>query len=178
MKRHPTIVRGGVYYRVVAPDWVNPADTTYARNAGGRWNPPGEFGALYLNANVSVAAANARARHAGRAIKIFDLVPAARPELVAFAVPDIVVVDACTASGIAHLGFRPNFPHNVDWVACQTIAREAHAAGLEGVASHSAAEVTAYSFVGEELAVFEQINVGPPQSRVSFSEWYPDPIPG
>ncbi|MBV8709252.1 MAG: RES domain-containing protein, partial [Acidobacteriaceae bacterium] len=74
-----TVHRSGFYYRVVAPNWVNPADTSYSKRQGGRWNPPGEFGALYLNADVHVAAANARAQHAGRALKLFDLLPEARP---------------------------------------------------------------------------------------------------
>ncbi len=178
MSAKRTVERGERYFRVVAPDWVDPASTEYSKQRGGRWNPAGEFGALYLNATIEVAAANARAQHAGRAIKLFDLLPQARPEVVVFDVPMIKVLDACTAAGIAALGFAENFPFGVGWPSCQAIAREAHTAKLAGVASRSNAEATATRFSGEELAVFEEVSAGAPQTRLTFLEWYPDPIPG
>jgi RES domain-containing protein len=177
VNRH-TVRRGGPYYRVVAPAWVDPADTAYSKQRGGRWNPAGEFGALYLNATIEVAAANVRAQHAGRAIKIFDLLPKARPQLVTFEVTPVDVVDACTPVGIAALGFAESFPYGVSWPRCQAIARVAHAEALAGVASRSNAEATATTTVGEELTLFEEVIVGAPRSRRRFSEWYPDPIPG
>jgi len=170
--------RSGPYYRVVAPKWVDPADTSYSKQRGGRWNPAGEFGALYLNATIQVAAANARAQHAGRAIKLFDLLPEARPELVTFEVPIVDVLDACTPKGIAALGFAENFPHGVPWPPCQAIAREVRANALSGVASRSAAESTEATSVGEELALFDKVVAGPPRARRRFDKWYPDPIPG
>lgn len=173
-----TILRGGLYYRVVAPAWIDPADTSHSKRHGGRWNPPGEFGALYLNATIQVAAANVRMRHAGRAIKLFDLLPEARPELVTFDIPKTSVLDACTSRGIARLGLAENFPYGVPWPPCQTIARTAHAAGIVGVAARSAAEATPTRFVGEELALFDPVSPAPPPSRRRFANWYPDPIPG
>jgi RES domain-containing protein len=173
-----TVLRGGVYYRVVAPGWTDPANTAYSKQHGGRWNPQGEFGALYLNATVNVAAANARAQHSGRAIKLFDLLPEARPELVIFDVPMSDVLDVCTPEGLRALGFADNFPYSAPWPPCQAIAREAHAAGIAGVAARSNAEVMPSTFVGEELALFEEVSVGPPKARQRFDKWYPDPIPG
>ncbi len=170
--------RGGSYYRVVAPKWVDPADTAYSKQRGGRWNPAGEFGALYLNATIKVAAANARAQHSGRAIKLFDLLPAARPELVTFEVPMVDVLDACTPAGVADLGFAENFPYRVTWPPCQAIGREAHANALAGVAARSNAEATETASVGEELALFEEVVVSPSKARRRFDKWYPDPIPG
>jgi hypothetical protein len=105
-----------------------------------------------------VAAANARSQHAGRAIKVFDLLPEARPELVTFEVPMVEVVDACTPDGIAALGFSESFPYGVTWPPCQAIAREAHAAALACVAARSDAEATATACVGEELALFEGLS--------------------
>ena len=140
--------------------------------------PFGEFGALYLNATIQVAAANARAQHAGRAIKLFDLLPEARPELVTFEVPLVDVLDACTPEGIAALGFAENFLYGVAGPACQMIGGEAHANALAGVAARSNAEATETASVGEELALFEEIVVGPSRARRRFDEWYPDPIPG
>lgn len=173
-----TVRKGGDYYRVIAPNWTSPADTSYSKQRGGRWNPAGEFGALYLNATVAVAAANARAQHAGRAIKLFDLSPDARPELVTFKVPAADVVDACTPDGVAALRFKKNFPYGVGWPACQAIARLAHADALAGIAARSNAEATETECAGEELALFEGVAVGAPRRRRRFGEWYPDPIPG
>ena len=170
--------RGGAYYRVVAPEWVDPEDTAYSKQRGRRWNPAGEFGALYLNATIHVAAANARAQHAGRAIKLFDLLPEARPELVTFEVPMVDVLDACTAEGVAALGFADDFPWAVSWPACQAVGREARAGALAGVAARSNAEATRTAWVGEELALFEEVVVDPPTARRRFDEWYPAPIPG
>ena len=123
-----------------------------------------------------MTAANARAQHVGRAIKLFDLLPEVRPELVTFEVPMIYVVDACAPDGIAALGFAENFPYGVSWPRCQQIGREAHA--LAGMAARSNAEVAANASVGEELALFEEVVVGAPRARRRFDEWYPDPIPG
>jgi RES domain-containing protein len=175
---HRTLLRGGPYHRVVAPEWIDPADTAYSKQSGGRWNPVGEFGALYLNATIQVAAANVRAQHFGRAIKLFDLLQEARPELVTFNVPGVNVLDACTPDGLSMLGFADNFPWGVAWPRCQAIAREAHAAGLAGVAARSNAEVTTAASIGEEFALFEEVIVGKPKARRKFHEWYPDPIPG
>lgn len=178
MRNWQAIRRWGPYYRVVAPDWIDPANTAFSKQRGGRWNPAEEFGALCLNANARVAAANARAQHAGRAIKLFDLLPEAQPELVTFNVPMVDVVDACTPAGIAALGFAENFPYGVNWAPCQAIARKAHAAALSGIAARSNAEATATTCVGEELALFEEVVLGAPAARRRFHEWYPDPIPG
>ena len=178
MNVRPVVCRGGPYYRVVAPEWIDPADTGYSKQRGGRWNPAGEFGALYLNATIPVAAANARAQHSGRAIKLFDLLPEARPELVTFEVLMVNVVDACSPGGVASLGFAENFPYGFAWPRCQEIGREAHANALAGVAARSNAEATETASVGEELALFEEVVVGPSRARRRFDEWYPDPIPG
>lgn len=178
MTARRTVRRSGEYYRVVAPAWTDPTNTRFSKQYGGRWNPPGEFGALYLNAAVKVAAANARAQHSGRAIKLFDLLPAARPELVTIHVQIAECLDACTSEGIKQLGFVDNFPYGGRWDQCQTVAREAYASRLAGIAVRSAAEVTATSFVGEELALFDghlHISI---KERRRFEEWYPDPIPG
>lgn len=178
MSALPTALRGGIYYRVVAPHWRDPADPSFARRMGGRWNPAVEFGALYLNATLQVAAANARAQHAGRAIKLFDLLPEARPELVSFHIPESEVLDAATPMGLTKLGLAAHFPYGVLWPPCQALAREAHSAGLSGVASRSNAEATVTASVGEELALFEHVSPGSVQDRRAFEEWYPDPIPG
>jgi len=173
-----TVARHGPYYRVVDPTYVNPLDTSYSRTFGGRWNPPIEFGALYLCATMSVAAANARYRFVGRAIKLFDLLPAAQPELVTVEVPRLVVVDVVSADGIAAIGLPPNYPYGVPWPPCQAIARAAYLDAVAGVAARSNAEAGITLWVGEELAVFDNVSGLSQLSREAFARWYPDPIPG
>jgi len=81
------------------------------------------------------------------------------------------VLDACTP-------LAENFPYGVTWLPCQAIGREAHANELAGVASRSNAEATETSWVGEELALFQEIVVGTSRARRRFNKWYPDPFPG
>jgi RES domain-containing protein len=171
----PTVEREGDYCRVCKPDWLDCGDTSYAKIAGGRWNPKGEFGALYLNATREVAAAQARHQHVGRAIKLFDLRPERRPELAWFLVPRITVVDAVSDDGILALGLPATYPLDVPWSACQTIARRGYPA-YGGLAARSAAEARPGFIVGEELAVFDTLRLHSTR-RDPFSTWYPDPIP-
>jgi hypothetical protein len=175
----PTTSRGGPYYRVYNPAWADPPDdTSYSKSAGGRWNARGAFGALYLNATVLVAAAQARFQHNNRALKLFDLQPHARPMLATFDVDETVVVDDVDATGVRALRLPASFPFAVDHEPCRKIAQRAHAAGIAGVAARSNAEATATTTVGEELALFDthplpkQVGQG-----VAFADWYPAPIP-
>ena len=178
MTKRVTFTRGGRYYRVVDPSYLAPLDTSYAKVAGGRWNPPGEFGALYLCANPAVAAANARFQFAGRAIKLFDLLPAAQPDLVTADVPNLEVADVVTATGIRTVGLPTTYPYGVPWPPCHAIARAAYADRVAGVAARSNAEATPTSSVGEELALFDTVTGVAQVSREAFALWYPDPIPG
>jgi len=175
----PTATRGGPYYRVYNPAWIDPPDnTSHSKGAGGRWNPQGAFGALYLNATVLVAAAQARFQHKDRAIKLFDLQPHARPMLATFDVDETVVVDAVDPAAVRALRLPVSFPFGVDHEPCRKIAQRANAAGIAGVATRSNAEATRTTTVGEELALFDthplpkQIGQG-----VAFADWYPAPIP-
>lgn len=178
MTKRLTFSRDGRYYRVVDPSYLNPFDTSYAKDAGRRWNPPTEFGALYLCATRAVAAANARFQFVGRAIKLFDLLPGARPELVTVDIPRLDVVDVVTADGVQAIGLPANYPWRVPWPPCQANAREAYANRIAGVAARSNAEATATSWIGEELAAFDGVTGLAHVSREAFALWYPDPIPG
>jgi hypothetical protein len=171
----PTVEREGDYCRVCKPEWHDCGDPSYSKAAGGRWNPPGEFGALYLNASRRVAAAQARHQHLGRAIGLFDLRPERRPELAWFSVPRIVVTDAVSNEGVRLLGLPDTYPIDVPWSVCQAIARRAYGE-LSGIAARSAAEARRSFIVGEELAVFDKLRLRAAH-RESFSTWYPDPIP-
>jgi len=166
--------RGGTYYRVCDPSWRDPADTSFSRRYGGRWNPPGAFGALYLNADIAVAAANARRSLAsvfGDAVAFADIRPERRPDLQLFTVTASPFVDAVTPKGIAALGLPGAYPAGCGHDACRTIARELHAAGESGIAARSGALAG-----GEELAIFDThaaLARRQRHGRRKFAAWYP-----
>jgi RES domain-containing protein len=174
----PLILRGGRYFRLCKPDWIDCSDTSFSKVHGGRWNSSGSFGALYLSATVEVAAANAREWHRDRAIKLFDLRPDRRPQLESFRVSERRFVDAVSDDGIAGLKMPKSYPFGVDWKQCQPIGKRAYEAGLPGVACRSAAEARLDSWLGEELALFDS---APRAQRVGrrrrFDEWYRDIVP-
>lgn len=167
------ITRGGTYYRVCDPSWTDPADTSYAKRKGGRWNPPGEFGALYLSESIVVAAANARRSlqlEFGDAVTFADLRPERRPDVQAFTVKNHRFVDAVSAKGIAALGLPATYPESCGHRLCQSIARTLYRANEAGIAVRSAAAD------GEELAIFDSHQALARRSRKgrrSFHEWFP-----
>jgi RES domain-containing protein len=172
------IRRDGVYYRVCKPDWADCSDTSYAKRFGARWNPPEEFGTLYLCATIEVAAAVARSQHAGRAIPLFSLQPTRRPELQSFRVAGDDFVDIVTQGGIAAAGLPSRYPFQVEHTTCWPVARYAHAQKERGIACRSAAESGPDFWLGEELAVFDNGPLPKQKGRRRlFSEWYPDIIP-
>ena len=97
-------------HRVADPGWADPFDVTYSVRSGGRWNPPGEFGVLYLNASIGVARANVDRLFAGLPYGSEDLDPVNAPILVSL---DIVVddyVDAVSDHGLAAVGLPATYP--------------------------------------------------------------------
>lgn len=170
MKR---VRRGGVYYRVCGPDWFEPLDTAYARRAGGRWNPPGEFGVLYLCATLAVAAANARSHFTGEIASLMDLQPALLPDLLELRITTHRFADALTDDGLIALGLTPRYPADAGWVACQRIGLSLFRAGEAGIACRSAAEAHDGHWLGEELALFENhVSLAREGKRYSFERWY------
>ena len=177
IKPFPSIDRGGAYYRVCKPDWIDFGDTEHSKTRGGRWNPAGEFGALNLNASLRVAAAQARHQHVGRAIGLFDLRPERRPSLAVFNVPLISVVDVVNAASLRVLGLPQRYPVDVAWEPCQRIARRVYPTGIAGIAARSHAEARVGHVVGEELAYFDSQVTLSIRKQQRFQEWYPDQHP-
>lgn len=164
--------RGGAYYRVCDPAWADPADTTYSKRHGGRWNPAGEFGALYLNASVAAAVANARRSlrlQFGDAVTFDDLQPHALPELAHFSVRSREFADAVTAEGLRHLELPVSYPEACERSRCARVARELYRAGEAGVAARCAPLPDE-----EELAIFDtHVRSARLLSREVFARWYP-----
>ena len=161
--------------RVADPDWEDPLDGTYARDAGGRWNPPGSFPVVYLNADERVARANVLQRYRDLPYGPEDLEPALAPDLVSTVVPDIEYVDVVTDAGCVAAGLPASYPvdgsgRKVPWRACRPVGQTAWDAGLPGIACRSAADGAPRD--GEELAWFSREARLTPLDRRRFEEWF------
>lgn len=169
--------RDGTYLRVCDATWIDCGDTEPSRHFGGRWNAPARFGALYLCADLTVAAANARwiYERDGR-FTLFDRRPERRPHLQEFAVRPSLFVDAVTKSGIAALGLSGSYTAARSYARCCSVGARAYDAGEPGIASRSAAEATRSHWTGEELAIFDTASsLAAAGCRRRFGEWYPLP---
>ena len=168
--------RGGTYYRVCDPSWPDPSDTSFSKTQGGRWNPPDRpgrpgFGALYLNATIALARANAR-RHVffSFGATIDDLIDDdQRPELQHYEIQESDFVDAVTPAAVAALGLAPSYPSGIPHPPCQGIAEDAYAQGEHGVVP-----LSAVSPADEELVIFDRdvAALAVKTARVEFANWY------
>ena len=175
------VERGGLHFRVCDPSWVDPLDTSFARQHGGRWNPAGSFGVLYLCATISVAAGNARRAYEGEIATLFDLLPEQRPDLQIVTVTPIPVIDAVSDAGLQALRLPRTYPIGASWRTCQAIGKRAYARGLNGIVCRSA-DATGRAKVasdGEELVVFDRaVRAVRRLDRVPFAQWYPLEVDG
>lgn len=170
------VERGGIHFRVCDPTWKDPLDTSFAKRYGGRWNPTGSFGVLYLCTTIVVAAGNARRAYEGEIATLFDLLPEQRPDLQLTRVAPLRVLDAVTGAGLRSLHLPPTYPVGVHWDRCQEIGRHAHRAGENGIACRSAdaTERTNIVVEGEELVVFDRAMPAVTRlERLAFAQWYP-----
>ena len=168
--------RGGVpYFRVADARWSDPLDTSYALASGGRWNPAGSFGVLYLNASRAVARANVARRLEGQPYGPEDLAGGSAPVLVELTVPRSLYVDALSARGLASLGLPATYRvhpngRRVSWSRCQPLGRRAWDAGEPGIACWSAA--MRRSAKGEELALFDRGGLPAATAIHGFDSWF------
>ena len=170
--RHVT--RQGRCWRVADPEWPDPLSPDYARERGGRWNPPGAFGVIYLNASRPVARAQVLQRLEPRGIHPEDLDQTAGPVLVGAELPSGRYVDAVTDAGLRALGLSTSYPldtsgRTVPHSACQPIGPRAREANEPGVACRSAARRAPPD--SEELAYFGGAKLCALQVE-AFAEWF------
>ncbi len=168
------LARGSEYLRVADPGWSDPLSPEHSRQRGGRWNPPGSFGVVYLNATLEVARAQVRHRLEGRGIRPEDLQPDQGPLLVHTVVPRDDYVDAVSERGLVALGLPTTYPYDasgreVPHRLCQPIGLRAWQEGERGIASRSAARTAPPA--GEELAYFarKRLRLGTVEE---FADWY------
>jgi RES domain-containing protein len=172
-----TIRRGGAYNRLAEPSWADPLDTGHSRQRGGRWNPPGSFGVLYLNRDLRMARLQVLHKLRGQPYGIEDLDENEQHDLVSVEVEERAWLDCVTASGLAAVGLPATYPRHpngrpVRHATCQPIGQAAFDDGRPGIACRSAAADATPS--DEELAVFDRdANASVRMSgRQPFSEWF------
>jgi RES domain-containing protein len=171
-----TARRGGAYNRLAEPAWADPLDISFSKAAGGRWNAPGSYGMLYLNASVAVARAQAQHKLAGLPYGIEDLDESEQHDLVEVAVADGDFLDCVTEAGLEAVGLPASYPRHPDGrpvthPECRPVGAAARADLRPGVACRSAA--TGAPADEEALAVFDTHAGGVVTTgRVPFADWW------
>ena len=172
-----TIRRGGSYNRLAEPFWADPLDTNYSRQRGGRWNPPGSFGVLYLNGDVRMARLQVRQKLQGHPYGIEDLDESEQHDLVSVEVVERDWLDCVTLPGLEAVGLPATYPRHANGRPvrhrdCQPVGQAAFDDRRPGIACRSAA--TGASSADEELGVFDRDVDASVQmtSRQPFAEWF------
>lgn len=161
--------------RVADPGWTDPLDARYAKATGGRWNPPGSFGVVYLNADTHTARLNVERLFSGQPFGPEDLDPYEAPILVAADLADGEYADIVTDEGCIATGLPVSYPDDttgqrIGHAVCQPIGQEAYDEGLQGVAHRSAAPGA--TFADEELAWFDRGDTLTESERWTFEDWF------
>lgn len=118
--------RGGPYYRVADPDWLDPLDGRPSMDKGGRWTAPGSFPVVYLNRSVSLARLFIAHKVRDLPYGPEDFDPDSGPVLVNVELPSERYVDVVTDSGCAAVGL-PKAAWNQDeaGIACRSATSRA-----------------------------------------------------
>ena len=172
-----TLRRGGTYFRLAEPGWVDPLDTSYGQRRGGRWNPPGAFAVLYLNDSVPTSRLQVLHKLGGLPYGPEDLEPSAQHDLVTVEVPTLTHLDCVSDDGLAAVALPTSYPRYrngrpVTHATCQPIGSRAFESRLAGVACRSAA--TNAKPDNQELAFFDRASGPRPAvtTRTPFAAWW------
>ncbi|WP_110853793.1 RES domain-containing protein [Georgenia satyanarayanai] len=159
----------GTTYRHVAGQ-RDPLSGAGARIFGGRWNPPGVFGAIYLAHPVAACMAELARMASSQDLTVSDFLRARGGRtLHTIDVRELSVLDLRTEAAQAQVGLELTDITDEDRTACQAVGHAAHFLGLGGVLTPSA------TGVGLVLTAFES-RVGPGQLRVEHSELITDEL--
>jgi RES domain len=171
-----TIRRGGSFNRLAEPSWVDPFDTSYSKLRGGRWNPPGSFGVLYLNRDLGMARLQVQHTLRGQPYGVEDLNEEEQHDLVVVEVDEREWLDCITTQGLAAVELPPNYPRQrngqpIRHAQCQPIGKAAFDDGRPGIACRSA--VAGATPSDEELGIFDGGRLGVHMTaRRPFAEWF------
>lgn len=132
-----------VWLRVADPAWSNPLDPTFAQVKGNRWNAPGTYATLYLNADVITARLQIERMCAGSPVTPEDLADDAYTLVAATIASDQRAADVVTEVGVRAVGLPASYPidaegHSIPHQRCQPIGQMLFDAGLNGVWCRSA----------------------------------------
>jgi hypothetical protein len=141
---------------VASSDWVNPLDPSWAGRPGGRWNPPGSFPTLYINADVPTAQLQIERLCEGMPFTSEDLADDTYILVLLRLPASQRAADAASAEGLAALGLPASYPLDSDGkrmerAVCQPIGAQVRGLRLNGVWCRSAASTDGR---GRELAWF------------------------
>ena len=175
--RSELLADGHVWLRIAQAEWKDPLDTSFAAEAGGRWNPPHSFPTLYLNEDLVTARINMQLFTDAWPYGPEDLRDETAPVLVEAMLPrQQRVADGHTPKGVSALGLPRTYPLDVSGApvprsVCQPIGAAVEAAHLRGVRSRSAQTVLG---AGRELAWFpasarSRARAG---ARLTFRQWF------
>lgn len=168
---------GHDWLRIAERSWTDPLDPTFARQRGGRWNPPESFATLYLNEDIVTARINLRHFIADWPYEPEDLRAATGPVLVSAHLPRRQrVVDAHTPEGVAGVVLPAMYPIDergelVGHDRCQPVGEQAHQLRRRGVRCRSARTPEG---AGRELAWFPATAASRarPVRVHEFTDWY------
>lgn len=122
----------GTFFRLLLAAFAKePLSIEGSLRHGGRYNPPGAFGALYCGEKPAVCAAEILKRAVGQRLAPYRL---ARVRVKLHRVLDLT--DPTT---LAALNLRSEDLQGLDWQPTQRLAAQARAAGFEGLLAPSAA---------------------------------------
>lgn len=172
-----TLPDGHRWLRIADRHWDDPLDASFAREHGGRWNPPDSWRTLYLNEDVVTARLNLRAFISGWPYEPEDLRSDNGPHLAVATLPrSQEVADVHTPEGVDAVGLPATYPTDADGrlvahEACQAVGSRVRGGGLRGVRCRSA---RAPDGAGRELAWFPATSRSHATlvQRLAFDEWY------
>lgn len=168
---------GHRWLRIADPQWADPLDPTYARERGGRWNPPASYSTLYFNEDVETARANFRVFVEQWPYEPEDLRNDTGPMLVAATLPrHQQVADLHSPAGLDEAGLPTTYPADVNGdpiphKVCQSIGHRARQAGLKGILCRSA---NSSRGAGRELAWFPATSRSQArlQEVIEYANWF------
>lgn len=132
-----------IWLRVAKPDWEDPLDPSYARDNGGRWNPPRSFPVLYLNADVVTARLQIERMCEGTPVTPDDLLDDAYVLAAATLPPAQSAADAVSDEGLRALALAETYPLDrrgarVSHSTCSAVGAELEHHRIRGIWCRSA----------------------------------------
>ena len=165
------------WWRVAQVHWDDPLSPVFSKVTGGRWNPPGGFSTLYLNADKQTARCNVGAFIGDGPYEPEDLRDESAPVLVGCCLPGRQdVCDAFSKEGVLAAGLPATYPLDsqgsvVGHPTCQDIGKQVRGEGKRGVHARCARSSNADD---RELAWFPASarSVARLVERLPFSGWF------